>query len=603
MGAKPTLTRLGRAKAAMPQDSLEDFFENGAIALHQVGGDGTILRANRAELELLGYAAEDYVGHHIAEFHADREIIDDILARLGRGETLRKYPARLRASDGSIKHVEITSSVQFRDGEFLNTRCFTVDVTERERALEEVKRKDELLRQVLDALPTALYTTDAGGRITYCNRAAAELAGREPEIGRDDWSVTFRLFTPDGEEIPVDQRPLTLTLKENRPVWGVEALARRPDGTFFPIMLFPTPLRDDAGSLIGAINLLVDITDRKQAEEMFRLAVEAAPSGMLLCDGEGRIVRVNGQVEKLLGYSRDELLDKPVEFLIPQRFRTGHPGFRRKFGRQPEVRAMGAGRDLFALHKDGTEVPVEIGLSPIETEQGLFVLSAIVDITERKRAAEREKMLAREVEHRSSNLLAVVQSIVGLSLAGNVSIEQAKGMLEERLASLARTHRHLTDASWRGLSLSEIAGAELATFSDQIEVEGCHVMLSPQHAQNFSLALHELATNAAKYGALSSPSGRVSIFWSVTEHGRDTRLKFQWREQGGPAVKPPQRQGFGTVLIKGAFSGVQLDFAPEGLKCGIELTLTEQSPTGQPIDETVGDPNGMEHVRRGPLGD
>jgi PAS domain-containing protein len=97
-----------------------------------------------------------------------------------------------------------------------------VDVTERERALAEVKRKDELLRQVLDALPTALYTTDAGGRITYCNRAAAELAGREPEIGRDDWSVTFRLFTPDGEEIPAEQRPLTLTLKENRPVWGVD---------------------------------------------------------------------------------------------------------------------------------------------------------------------------------------------------------------------------------------------------------------------------------------------------------------------------------------------------------------------------------------------
>ena len=113
-----------------------DFFENGGIALHLVGPDGTILHANRAELELLGYPAEDYIGRHVAEFHADPDVIGDILARLKRGETLSKYPARLRARDGSIRHVEITSSAQFRNGEFINTRCFTVDITELARARE-----------------------------------------------------------------------------------------------------------------------------------------------------------------------------------------------------------------------------------------------------------------------------------------------------------------------------------------------------------------------------------------------------------------------------------------------------------------------------------
>ncbi len=244
----------------------EDFFENGGIALHLVGRDGTVLHANRAELALLGYRAEEYIGRHIAEFHADRPVIEDILARLTRGETLRKYPARLRARDGSIKHVEITSSAQFRDGEFINTRCFTVDVTELMHAREDARRKDGQLARVLDALPAAVYTTDAAGRITYYNRAAVDLAGRQPEIGKDEWCVTFRLFTSDGTPLPHDQCPMAIALKEDRPVRGVEAMAQRPDGTLFPFLPFPTPIKDENGSLVGAVNMLVDISDRKQAE-------------------------------------------------------------------------------------------------------------------------------------------------------------------------------------------------------------------------------------------------------------------------------------------------------------------------------------------------
>src|SRR3712207_2807129 len=119
---------------------LSDFIENASVGLHWVGSDGTILRANQAELDLLGYTREEYIGRHIAEFHADEEVINDILARLTRGECLDKYPARLKAKDGSIKHVLISSNVQFRDGRFVNTRCFTLDVTEK-REVEEKFRQ------------------------------------------------------------------------------------------------------------------------------------------------------------------------------------------------------------------------------------------------------------------------------------------------------------------------------------------------------------------------------------------------------------------------------------------------------------------------------
>jgi PAS domain S-box-containing protein len=254
-----------------PIVDLEDFFENASVALHLIGPDGQILHANKAELNLLGYPADEYVGRSITEFHADQAVIADILARLSRGEKLVKYPARLRAKDGSIRDVEITSSVNFRDGQFINTRCITIDVTELKRAQNQLAQKQQELRQVLEALPAAVYTTDADGKVTYYNRAAADLAGREPEIGKDEWCVTWRLHALDGTPLPHEQCPMAVAIKENRPVRGVEALAERPDGSLVPFLPFPTPLRDDSGRLVGAVNMLVDISDRKTAESQMKV--------------------------------------------------------------------------------------------------------------------------------------------------------------------------------------------------------------------------------------------------------------------------------------------------------------------------------------------
>nr|WP_260691250.1 PAS domain S-box protein [Rhizobium laguerreae] len=255
-------------------DDYEDFFQNGALPLHLVGADGTILRANRAELDMLGYSAGEYIGRKISEFHADADAINEIFARLGAGEKLIRFPSRMIAKDGSIRHVEITSSALFRDGEFVNTRCFTTDVSEIFRVKRELVRKDQEIRQILEALPAAVYTTDAQGKITYFNRAAAELAGRDPIIGQDEWCVTYRLFTVDGQPLPHHECPMAIALKENRPVRGVEAMAQRPDGSMFPFLPFPTPIRNSGGDLVGAVNMLVDITDRKLAESNQRVFLD-----------------------------------------------------------------------------------------------------------------------------------------------------------------------------------------------------------------------------------------------------------------------------------------------------------------------------------------
>lgn len=253
-------------------DDLEDFFENAAIALHVVAADGTILRANKAELDLLGYAREDYVGRQIGEFHADQPVLKDILVRLANGEKLDRHPARLRASDGSIKQVLIISNAQFRNGEFVSTRCFTFDVTDSKRA---EARSRGWYRQLLEALPAAIYTTDAAGHITYYNQAALDMAGRQPRIGSDEWCVTAQLYKPDGTPLPHDQCPMAVSLKEQREIRGAEAMLERPDGTRVPFLAYPTPLRDEeTGKVIGAVNMLVDISERKRAEATQALLVK-----------------------------------------------------------------------------------------------------------------------------------------------------------------------------------------------------------------------------------------------------------------------------------------------------------------------------------------
>lgn len=261
-------TELHRVSEALreKQEELEDFFENCAVPLHIVSAEGIIVRANKAEQDLLGYESEEYVGHAVTEFHADASTIEKILVRLRRGQKLDRYPATLIAKDGTLRLVAITSSPRFQNGRFINTRCFTQDITQEVQAKEMVAESEERYRQLLDSLPAAVYTTDGRGRITYYNQAAVQMSGRTPELGTDKWCVSWRLYNPDGSPLPHDKCPMAVALQENRPIRNVEAVAERPDGTRVSFLPYPTPLYDRSGNITGAVNMLIDISERKEAE-------------------------------------------------------------------------------------------------------------------------------------------------------------------------------------------------------------------------------------------------------------------------------------------------------------------------------------------------
>lgn len=202
------------------------------------------------------------------------------------------------------------------------------------------------------------------------------------------------------------------------------------------------------------------------------------------------------------------------------------------------------------------------------------------DYLERQRADDIANTLVMEIQHRSDNLLAVIQAIANRTLSDDNTPPDAKATFQARLQALARANRQLIKSNWTPISLREIVRSELEPYGGRIRAEGADVSLSPKQAQDFSLALHELATNAAKYGALSSGNGTVGIFWTRSTQGESDVLKFNWRERGGPPVTTPRTDGFGMAMLRAAFPNSHFDYATEGLSCEINLGLHGTSKSG-----------------------
>jgi len=297
-----------------------------------------------------------------------------------------------RRKDGTEFHVEIgLNPYETSEGRFV--LAVIIDISERKRAEEELRRSEESFRLMVSGVRDhAFILLDINGRIAGWNVGAERILGYKANevIGQR----ASRFYAPEEVADEHPARDLSEAAAAGRFVR--ECWRLRKDGTRFWADLAITTLRNPAKELIGYAYVTRDLTDRKRAEQLVYLAIEAAPNGMVMVDANGRVVLANSHVEELFGYDREELLGQPIEILLPERFRSQHTALRGAFFSALETRSMGRGRDLYGRRKDGSEVPLEIGLNPIETPEGQFVLASIIDISTRKE----NELVLREKEAR-----------------------------------------------------------------------------------------------------------------------------------------------------------------------------------------------------------
>ncbi len=428
--------------------------------------------------------------------------------------------------------------------------------------------RGEILAQVSDAV----IATGGDQRITYVNAAAERQYGVSASsvLGRDLSKVYEARWLQPGA------KTAALTALRERGEWCGENIHVRHDGLELDVESSVTVLRETAGQPAGMLAVIREISGRKRSEEKLRVSevryrrlFEAAQDGVLLVDPVTRkITDANPFMTTLLGYSHGQLVGKELFEIGLLKDEAASQEMVRKLKDVHQVRY----EDLPLESQGGVHQEVEV-VANLYDENGAAVIQCnIRDITERKQAEEHNKLLMAEVNHRAMNLLAVVQAVAEQTARGGDPATLVERLCE-RIYGLAVSQDLLVKNQWHGVEVSALVEAQLAHFGDlfgtRVLLDGPHTHLTPAAAQGIGMALHELATNAAKYGALSNGEGQVRISWHV-DVAKQPTFSMSWLEEGGPKVSPPRRKGFGQIVIgrmaEAAVNGTaEIDYRESGL--------------------------------------
>jgi PAS domain S-box-containing protein len=442
---------------------------------------------------------------------------------------------------------------------------------------------------LLDVLPIATFVCDAQGTLLQFNQRAVEIWGRTPAPGQThaSFSAASRFFEMDGT--PMQQPLLASVLATGMPVRDAQHRVERPDGTQIVVSVSIEPLRNARDELVGAVNCFLDVTERERTmtalaesrrrvhehEQEQRLAAtyEHAAIGISEIAPDGRFLRVNEAICAITGRSRDELLTSQLfRFTHPDDVDADRLAFRKQVAGELEFYSI----EKRFVRPDGRLIWMSVRSSPVRTAEGglLYVVRVVQDITERKEAERRQKLLLDELNHRVKNTLATVQSLATQTARGVSNPQDFRTSFEGRLIALSKAHDQLTRRHWERADLRELLTGSLAPYAapDRVVLRGEDLQLRPRTVLTLAMAVHELTTNAAKYGALSVPGGRVEIRWESVEQAGQRLLRLDWTERDGPPVAPPQRRSFGSRLIESSIAAelhgtTRLDFAESGLTC------------------------------------
>ena len=420
------------------------------------------------------------------------------------------------------------------------------------------------------------------------------MMGLPPTSGPVPIDTLRALRHPDDRDRVADG--LQHVLDSGSDFYEVEYRIIRPDGQVRWIFRRGRIVRDGRGKPVRYSGVDIDITERKAAEaalteseQRYRALVDNASDIVATMDLDLRVTSINPAIERILGYPAEEVIGTRLSRYVPaDQLAMQEKMLQRKFEGVEETRYE---TDL--LRKDGQRCTVEINSKLILDALGqpIGVHAIARDVTERRNAEARQMLLLRELQHRTKNILAVVQSVVLNTLVGGRSVESAREAIVGRLQAIARAQEFVAAGKSGGAPLRELVEGQLASFAPRARIDGPVIYAGAPFAQMFALVIHELATNAAKYGSLSVRDGQVFIEWKIQVDGSEPRLSFAWSERGGPPVQAPAHQGFGSRLISAALSGTpRIAFDSQGFQYKVDVPLAEVVRASKPMTAEAADP-------------
>lgn len=523
-------------------ETYQSIFNSAPDGMLLVSLAGEIVEANAQAESMFGYGKGELAGRMIEALIPDRyhnhpKHRSDYFAEphtRTMGQGLELFGRRKNDSEFPVDIM--LSPLQTSKG--TRTLCVVRDVTLREVDREEKSR----LAAIVDSANEAIIGKNLDGKITSWNPAAERLFGYSAQeaIGKH----ISMLIPPD---LRVEEDAIMSRIHHGERVPAYETVRLHKDGSPIDVWLTVSPIRDRHGRIVAASKILNDIRDQRAAEKLFRGFVETAPDAIVVVNDKGQIILVNTQTEALFGYKRDELIGQRIEMLIPERVRNGHSDLRKGYFHRPRTRGMGIGQELYALHRDRREFPVEISLSPLHTKDGILVSSSIRDITQRKEIEqklkkslhEKETML-KEIHHRVKNNLAVISSLFYLQ-TNHIEDERLIKILQEsqnRVRSMAMVHESLYSSNnLNNVDLAEyasnLANQLVRNYSahEQIclRIAMQSTPLSIEVAVPCGLILNEIITNSIKH---AFPNGRKGEIFLSLQHEPSGEILLSVKDDG-----------------------------------------------------------------------